>query len=321
VADVWCVGAGAIGGTVAARLVRAGHHLVVVDADPEHVARLRDPGLVVDGDDPRPVPLDASLPDDAAALDRPCDLLLLAVRSEATERALRPFAGRARDVVSLQNGLNESRIAALVGAERTIGCVVSFAATWVEAGRVELTAEGGLTIGRLDGSQDPRLEAARDVLADAFPTDVTTDVHTQLWTKLLVNSVTVLGAVGGVLTGEILAPEHRAVVRQVIAEGRAVADAEGVALPALPTSPEDLDAMLDMLAGHAGQVKSVTLRDFELGRRPEIDAVTGEIVRRGERHGVPTPVNAAAYRILSAIAERQRRPQAANLEELAGAVP
>src|SRR2546427_9937885 len=92
---VWCVGAGAIGGTVAARLARAGVVLRVIDANPEHVRRLRDPGLrlrSVDGHDVIPLPADT--PEAAADLLPSCDLLLLAVRSQATRAALAHLTGR-----------------------------------------------------------------------------------------------------------------------------------------------------------------------------------------------------------------------------------
>jgi 2-dehydropantoate 2-reductase len=324
--DVWCVGAGAVGGCVAARLHAAGHHLVVVDADPEQVARLRAPGLVVGDADP--VPLDAYLAADAAALDRPCDVLLLAVRSERTKEALAPFVDRAGEVVSLQNGLNEERIAALVGAGRTVGCVVGFGATYLEPGRVELTSDGGLLIGRPDGSTDDRLAEVRDLLDEAFPTTVVADIEAQLWAKMLVNAVTVLGAVGGLLTGEVLAPERRAVVAEVLAEAAAVALAEGVQLPEVfgldaavvagrgEGWREQLDSVLDAVAPHVAEVKSVTLRDFELGRQPEIDAVTGEIVRRGERLGIEVPANATAYRQLGEIEAGERSVDPGNLAEL-----
>src|SRR2546430_11993124 len=130
---VWCVGAGAIGGTVAARLARAGVALRVIDANPEHVRRLRDPGLrlrSVDGDDVIPLPADT--PEAAADLLPSCDLLLLAVRSQPTRAALAPLIGRlgpASDVVSLQNGLNEETITELVGGGRTVRCAGRLRAT------------------------------------------------------------------------------------------------------------------------------------------------------------------------------------------------
>ena len=331
--SVLCVGVGAVGGTVAARLAKRGVALTVCDAEPSHVALLRTPGLRVGGmDDGAHVVLDAVLPDELTP-ERiaSVDVVLLAVRSGSTEIALEPLVPHLRDdadVVSLQNGLNEDRIANVVGPRRTIGCVVGFGATWIEPGYVELNANGDLQIGRLDGSSDERLERARDLLAGAFPTKTSDNILGALWAKMLVNSMTVLGALGGMLTGDVLVtPERRRIVADVVAEGVRVAAAEGVHLPnvfglvppALVGAAQWHDVMERVLirVGEAyGAIKSVTWRDFELGRPTEIDAVTGEIVRRGERAGVPTPLNASVYAMLREIEAGDRDPNAANLEVL-----
>ncbi|HYR97271.1 MAG TPA: ketopantoate reductase family protein [Candidatus Binatus sp.] len=330
---VWCVGAGAIGGTVAARLARAGQDPIVIDRDPEHVRQLRAPGLRVDGLDGGVVtPLGAYTPGEAAALPGRCDLLLLAVRSGATEPALVPLVprlGPETDVVSLQNGLNEERIAALIGAPRTIGCVVGFGATWIGPGRVEVTSSGELVIGRLDGTTDERLERAAGLLAHAFPTRTTDNIVGALWGKMLVNAVTVLGALGGLLLGDLVAWNPR-VLAYVVAEGVDVATAEAVRLddvfslvPAALVATrgegwlETLERALGAVGRHFGRVKSVTWRDFELGRPTEIAAVTGEIVRRGAVRRVATPLNAAAYAMLREIEAGGRRIARSNLEALA----
>jgi 2-dehydropantoate 2-reductase len=327
------VGAGAIGGTVAARLTAAGVAPRVIDADAEHVERLRHPGLRVDAPDGSHVtPLDAATPGTALTSGgAPCDVLLLAVRSQATEVALAPLVpalARAGQVVSLQNGLNEERIAAHVGAGRTIGCVVGFGATWIAPGHVEVTSRGDFVLGRLDGSQDAALDAVCDLLALAFPARVTANVTGALWGKMLVNSVTVLGALGGVLLGELLTTFPR-LCAAVVAEGVSVATAEGVRLedvfglvapgPIATREPgwaASVERAFAAVARVYGQVRSVTWRDLELGRPTEIDAVTGEIVRRGDARGVDVPLNRVAYAWLREI-EAGRRPIArANLEAL-----
>src|SRR5262249_24103521 len=330
---VCCVGAGAIGGTVAARLTRAGVTVQVIDSNPEHVRHLREPGLrlrSVEGD--QIVPLPAHTQEAAAGLVNACDLVLLAVRSQATRAALASLAGRlgARcDVVSLQNGLNEETIAELVGEERTIGCVVGFGATWNAPGDVEVTSTGELVIGRLDGRLDERLCAAGELLARAFPTRTAENIRGALWGKMLVNSVTALGALGGLLLGELI-EWNPGVLAQVVAEGVDVAVAERVDLePVFGLVPASL------IAGRGAQwsetmtrallavgplfarVKSVTWRDFELGRASEIDAVTGEIVRRGRVRGVPTPLNTAALRMLREIEAKARPIGPQNLDVLA----
>jgi 2-dehydropantoate 2-reductase len=323
---VWSVGAGAVGGTVAARLARCGIEPVVVDANRDHVLRIRYPGLHVDGG---VTPLAAYTPDDPGEdLDDPPDVVLLAVRSDATTDALQPLVPRLRedtDVVSLQNGLNEERIAAVVGPDRTVGCVVGFGATWIAAGHVSVDAEGDLQIGRLDGSSDERLERVRALLGNAFPTRITTNVLGALWGKMLVNSMTVMGALGGMLVGELLdTPERRRVVAGVIAEGVDVATASGVRLPRVLGTVEAarvrddvaMDAALRAFGERFGAIRSVTWRDFELGRRTEVDAVTGEIVRRGDALCVPVPLSAAVYGMLKEIEAGGRRIDPSNLDAL-----
>lgn len=328
VSGILVVGAGAVGGTVAARLVRSGAELRVFDANEDHVRLLCDPGLEVGGlDGGRITVLDASTDPPTGV----CDVVLLAVRSQATEAALdavRGSIGESTDIVSLQNGLNEDRIAAVVGSERTVGCVVGFGATWVAPGHVTLDASGDLVIGRLDGTSDARLERVRDLLALAFPTSVTDNVRGALWAKMLVNSMTVMGALGGMLTGDVLAtPARRATVTAVIAEGIRVAHACGVALPPVfgavdpalveePGFDEAMERVLVRLRDRFGPIKSVTWRDFELGRSTEIDAVTGEIVRRGAAAGVATPVGSAIYAMLKEIEGGNRSPVASNLDDL-----
>ncbi len=329
--NVISVGAGAIGGTVAARLALAGRPPLVLDADAAHVARIRNPGLRLTGvRGEATAPLDAFTPE-ALPPGTP-DVVLLAVRSQATEPGLAPLLprlGPETQVVSLQNGVNEERIAALVGTSRTVGCVVGFGAT-ITDGVIEQTSEGGLALGRLDGTTDERLAAVAELLAAAVPTRVSDNILGELWAKMLMNSVTVLGSLGGVLTGELLSPdENKPFVLAVLREGITVAAASGVRLAKLEglldlalfdrRDPEGEAAacrLLDGLARGLARVKSVTWQDFELGRPTEVDYVTGEIVRKGEAAGVPVPVDGAAYRMLKEIERGERRIGPENLEAL-----
>jgi 2-dehydropantoate 2-reductase len=323
---VWSVGAGAVGGCVAARLERVGADVFVVDANDEHVRIITTDGLRVDGlDEGARTVLRAGWFEDAP--DDP-DVVLLAVRSGSTVAAVEQIAARIgpmTDVVSLQNGLNEDRICSVVGLDRTVGCVVGFGATWVATGHISLDANGDLTIGRLDARTDARLDAIRELLATAFPTKTTDNIRGALWAKMLVNSMTVLGALGGMLTGDVLGNrERRRVAADVVAEGVRVAKAEGVDLPdvfgTVPPAAVDgpqwhavMDRVLIRVGEAFGSIKSVTWRDFELRRKTEIDAVTGEIVARGARHGVPTPLSSAVLRMLREIEAGERSPDASNL--------
>jgi 2-dehydropantoate 2-reductase len=124
------------------------------------------------------------------------------------------------------------------------------------------------------------------------------------------------------------------VVLAVLREGIAVAQAAGVQLaklegaldPLLFTREEDEGVhaafrVLDAIGAAFGRVKSVTWRDFELGRPTEVDFVTGEFVRRGQALGLPVPINAAAYRILKEIEGGSRSSGPDNLAGLLALVP
>ena len=329
------VGAGAVGGTVAARLAQAEVTVQVLDVDDDHVRRLRSPGLRLTGvRGEATIPLSAFTPAQWLESGEPApDIVLLAVRSQTTEAALQPLLSRLEanaQVVSLQNGINEERIAALVGAERTVGCVVGFGATYLAPGHIEQTSEGRLIIGRLSGESDGALEEIAVLLSKAFPTRTSGNILGELWSKMLMNSVTVLGALTGLLTGELLAPEpNKRVVLAVLREGIAVAQAGGVQLaklegaldPLLFTRQDDEGVqaafrVLDAIGAAFGRVKSVTWRDFELGRPTEVDFVTGEFVRRGQALGVPVPINTAAYRMLKEIEGGSRSSGPDNLAGL-----
>ena len=110
------IGAGAIGGTVGAHLVRGGESVLFVDQDVEHVRVMNQRGLTIRGfDETFTVPVDATTPD---ALPNDLETVLLAVKAPATEAAVKTFAPRLTTdgcVVSLQNGLNEITIASVVG--------------------------------------------------------------------------------------------------------------------------------------------------------------------------------------------------------------
>jgi 2-dehydropantoate 2-reductase len=128
-------GAGAIGGTVGAHMVRAGESVLFVDRELEHVRAMQARGLTIRGfAETFTVAVEAVTPDHLP--DR-LETVLLACKAPATVAAVQSFADRlAPDgcVVSLQNGLNELFIAREVGRARTIGAFVNFSATiWSRA--------------------------------------------------------------------------------------------------------------------------------------------------------------------------------------------
>ena len=165
------VGAGAIGGTIGARLARDGHDVLLCDADPEHVTAVNERGLTIEGPVEQFTARVAAVSPDE--LPDPLGAVLLAVKSQHTGVALDAIGPRlAPDgfVVSLQNGVNEPVIAARLGKERTVGAFVNFGADYLAPGRIFVGGKGALYVGELDGRESERLARLVRDLPDAKST-------------------------------------------------------------------------------------------------------------------------------------------------------
>ena len=149
---------GAVGGTTAGGLLHAGHRVILVDPWYENVEAIRRRGLAVTVDGARhELPAQALYPDELGSLERAnAQVILLACKSYdtvSTLRALEPYLAPDGVVVSLQNGINEDRIAELVGADRTVGCVVHYNGGMLDtahAFRLSPSSWHSYTVGELD---------------------------------------------------------------------------------------------------------------------------------------------------------------------------
>lgn len=348
-ASIWVVGCGAVGGVVGARLTQAAAsgqdqglkaRPLMICRNREHLAAMSAAGgLRVEG-----VRGAATVPVRAVARveEAPGEpaVVFLAVKArdvEAACRELAPRLGADSVVVSLQNGLCEDRIAAIVGAARTVGGIVGWGATFAGPGRVVQTSRGHTTLGELDGRLTPRLRALRELLEAVAPVRLTTNVVGALWTKLIINSATsTLGAVTGLTLGEMLSHGRvRRLARRLVAESIRVAEANGVRLepfggrvdlrwiawrddasPAAWLHNWRGGAVLRLAAGRYRGLRSVMLQDLERGRPTEVDDFNGELVARGAARGVPAPLSAALVGLVHEIERGERASGLGNLEPL-----
>jgi 2-dehydropantoate 2-reductase len=129
-------------------------------------------------------------------------------------------------------------------------------------------------------------------IAQAFvdagvPTAVSDNVRGALWAKLILNcAYNALSALGRLPYGELVQrPGVLDVIRDVVAECKAVASADGVNLP------DDVDAAVKRIAETMPTQHSSTAQDLARGKPSEIDFLNGHVVRQGEELGVPTPAN------------------------------
>jgi 2-dehydropantoate 2-reductase len=224
------VGAGAIGGTIGARLARGGHDVLLCDADPEHVAAINERGLAIEGPVEQftarvPAVSPAGLPDGLGAV-------LLAVKAQHTGDALAAIAPRLAPegfVVSLQNGVNEPVIAAEIGEARTVGAFVNFGADYLSPGRIFVGGNGALYVGELDGRESERVARLVRDLPDAKSTG---NILGYLWAKEAYGAMLFATAVSDLSIADALAePRYRTLFVRLAQEVLAVA----------PVTPEPFD--------------------------------------------------------------------------------
>jgi 2-dehydropantoate 2-reductase len=323
-------GAGAIGGTVGAHMVRGGESVLFVDKDPDHVQAMNDKGLTIRGfAETFTVPVEATTPD---ALPDQLQTVLLACKAPATGEAVRSFSDRlANDgaVVSLQNGLNELTISQIVGTQRTVGAFVNFSADYLEPGLIHFAGRGAFVIGELDGTQTPRLQSLQLALGHWGQVDLTNNIWGYLWGKQAYGAMLFATA----LTNDSMADAihaHRRVMVSLANEVLAVAAAlqvrplgfDGFDPASIASSDASiLNASLDQLVAirrkdektHSGVWRDLAVRH----RRTEVDAHFLPIVAHAREHHLEVPVLERMIDLIHEIEDGHRGFSSANLEELA----
>ncbi len=283
-AEYVVVGAGAIGGTVGARLARDGHSVLFCDADAEHVAAINERGLTIEGPiEQFTVEMPAVSPDDLPA---GLGAILLAVKHQHTAAAAAQIEPRLAEdgfVVSLQNGINEPIIADAVGTERTVGAFVNFGADYLEPGRIHYAGRGAFFVGELDGRPSDRVERlVREIGGDARPTD---NIFGYLWSKEAYGAMLFATAVSDLSIADALAePRYRSLFLRVAEEVLVVATARPEPFDGF--DPSDLEGSIDRLVEfnrRSAKTHSGIYRDLAVRKRktePILDALEGPLVRR-----------------------------------------
>ncbi len=334
------VGAGAVGAYVGAHMVRAGEDVTFIDPWPEHVAHMRAHGLRITGVTPEEefsVPVRALHVTDAQQLAKgaPVDIAFVCMKSYDTEWAttlIRQYLAPGGFVVSLQNCMNEERVASVVGWGKTVGCIASkISVELYEPGHVHRGVEkggAGYTIfraGEVHGRVTPRIEEVCRLVAFSDSAKVTANLWGERWSKLVANSMqNGLSACTGLSGNAMMRTDaiRRFSVR-LGGEAVRIGQALGYVLedilnikPATLAAAGEGDAAALALAEETlmagarkraeGQRPSMG-QDMVKGRRTEIGFLNGFVVERGQEIGVDAPANAA----LTSIVQRVERGELA----------
>ena len=316
------VGAGAIGGYLGARLALAGEDVTFI-ARGANLAALQANGIKL------------ILEDDTEQLTRNIravqkmaeagaqDVVLLTLKAHQVKDVLpdlRALFGPETMVVTMQNGIPwwyfhklggpfdgrvvrsvdpDGAIAATIEVDRVIGSVVYPASELAAPGVVRVIEGNRFTLGELDGSKTPRIEALSQAMIRAgFKSPVSKDIRSEIWLKLWGNlTFNPISALTHATLADICRfPATRELAAGMMREAQAIGEKLGV---------EFKVSLEKRIAGAeaVGQHKTSMLQDVEQGRPLELDALVGSVVELGRITATPTPTIDAIYACTSLLAQ------------------
>lgn len=302
---VGIIGAGALGGTFAARLAEVGHE-VTVTARGAGLAAIRAGGIRLTGGFGEA----HAHPATAESLAERPDLVLVCTKAQDAEAAITANAAviDGSPVIVVQNGLDGVATARrLLPASDCFGALTIIAANYTEPGRVTVTTSAPTYLGRGDGPADEATRRWQAVLDPAVPTVVIDNFVGAQWTKLVVNMLNALPAITGMSVQEVVGePALRLVMTASMRETVRVGMARGVRFGSLQGLGNRRLRAFSRLPLRAGQVLPLmmrarmgdvpnlgsTLQSIRRGQPTEIDFLNGAVVREAAGVGVPAPVNA-----------------------------
>jgi 2-dehydropantoate 2-reductase len=337
------VGVGALGGYVGGHLTRAGNDVTLIDPWPEHVETMRKNGIQLSGTTPaeeHSVPVNVMHITDVQGLvkQKPIDILFVSVKSYDTEWAtlmMRQYLAPDGFVVSLQNCINEERIAQHVGWGRTVGCIASLIAVELyQPGHVKRTVPMGgdkhtvFRVGEPHGRSTKRVEEIAEMLRVVDSAKVTTNLWGERWSKLVINSMrNGLSAATGLWGNQRDALEGpRWVSIRLGSEAVRVGQALGYQLERmLGMDPEVLaragekypdalaeitEVLVEGAKKRSADQRPSMAQDIAKGRRTETDFINGFIAARGTEIGIPTPIQARMHEVVKRVERGEAKPSA-----------
>jgi 2-dehydropantoate 2-reductase len=325
------IGAGAVGGLLAALLDRAGHE-VEVTARGEHLAAIRADGIALDGGYGAHVARVSA----AETLTTRPDLAILATKGQDAEAALQANAAVLDGVPLLvvQNGLGGIRVAGeVLPRSPLVAGLALFATSYLSPGHITVTAALPIVLGGAPGTDPVVVGRFAELLRGVMTVETVENLEGAQWTKLLINHVNALPAITGLSVQQtvadpallrVLAGSLRETVRIANRIGIRFAGLQGLPgwlLPWLGHGPLAVAARLPrLLAKRMGDVPNPgsTLQSIRRGQLTEIDFLNGAVVRVARERGFDAPINAALVRLVH---EVESSGEFLSSEQVAARVP
>jgi len=299
------IGAGAIGGVVAAYLKKAGEDVVLIGRS-EQVDIINAHGLTVKGvRGTETIKVQA-----LTCLDKPYDLVIFAVKTQDIEEAFAhncEFLENDSLILSTQNGVQADNI--LSGhfeRDRQLSSIVMFGATYTKPGEITLNFEGDWIIGRPLTPLDPTAHGIAEVLGKAFKVVTSTNIIGQKYLKLFVNFNNCIPALIGKSMQETFADIDLCRLSiMLLKEGLDIMGMANIELVSLPDFPKErIYGLVKMPIEQAAGIMNKTLTSLSQeplygsilqsimrGRISEIDFINGEVAQLANHFKLPTTLN------------------------------
>ncbi|MGO8059455.1 ketopantoate reductase family protein [Rhizobium johnstonii] len=304
------LGTGAQGASIGADFALAGLDVTFIEQWPDHVNAIRENGITVN------LPtrtINAKVPAlhlcQVAEVKEPFDIVFLVVKAYDTRWAcqlIEPVLAPDGLVVGLQNGMTHEDIAGIVGRERTIGAVIEIASNMFVPGvtnRQNDHDESWFALGALDPKTQLRVEAVAELLRNSGTVEVTDDIRSAKWMKLVVNAAELIPSaiINLPLADAARAPGMLEVMRAAGYEAMQAALADGskivpiIGMPPVTTNhPERyVDQIFEEVLKTFSREDTLTtsLQDWRKGRKAEVQEVNGWVVDILRAHGRTSPIN------------------------------
>jgi 2-dehydropantoate 2-reductase len=297
------IGAGPVGGIVAAFLSRGGYDVTLCDVVPALLAPAMDPGILLEGADnfQSKVTHTVSSVDDLLA--DPPDVIFVTVKATALPllaSVLEGFVAEGRYVVSWQNGIDTEKVLSQsLGNGPVMRAVVNFGSLLLAPGHIKVAFHHRPHfLQELDPkSKDAAIGICKVLTECGLDTNHTDQIRNMVWTKAVNNSCMnpVCAVTGKTMFEVINDPILLNLVDNLLKEGVTVARGNEFVL-----GPDFYPFCVDYIKD-AGHHKPSMLQDIEAGRRTEVDFINGKIIEYGARAGIPTPYNNTLRALVKAL--------------------
>lgn len=325
-------GAGSLGTVLGAYITKNGGHIDLINRNKAHVAALNEKGAHITGTVEMTVPVTAITPDQMTGQYDAILLMTKQLMNTEVVTMLKDYLTADGVLVTLQNGLPEPGIAAIIGSHHTMGCVVEWGATLADPGHCILTSDPdslSFHMGKMEGISNQQFMMVKELLELMCPVHEEANLIGARWSKLLINATfsglgTVIGGTFGDVTGHKLA---RKIAVRCMKECIDVGHAAGATFA--PVQGKDITKLFYYngalkraiatlivpiaMKKHRAIVPSM-LQDLR-GHKPcEVDAINGVVCDWGRKCGVATPINDRIVEVIKKEQAGDLKPELHNID-------